>query len=65
MKTLIVYAHPNIPEESHASFTLKEMTAALDKAGIGHETIDLYAINYDPVLKSDCLLYTSPSPRDY
>ncbi|MEM4246922.1 MAG: NAD(P)H-dependent oxidoreductase [Candidatus Woesearchaeota archaeon] len=51
MKTLIVYAHPAIPEESHASFTLKEMKAALDKAKIEHETIDLYAINYDPVLK--------------
>ncbi len=50
MKTLIVYTHPNIPEESHASFTLKEMTAALDKAKIEHETIDLYKINYDPVL---------------
>ncbi|MEM2916570.1 MAG: NAD(P)H-dependent oxidoreductase [Candidatus Woesearchaeota archaeon] len=53
MKTLIVYAHPAIPEESHASFTLKEMKAALDKAKIEHETIDLYAINYDPVLKAD------------
>jgi NAD(P)H dehydrogenase (quinone) len=53
MKTLVVYAHPNIPEESHASFTLKEMKAALDKAKIEHETVDLYAINYDPVLKSD------------
>jgi NAD(P)H dehydrogenase (quinone) len=53
MKTIIVYAHPNIPEESHASFTLKEMKAALDKAKIEHETVDLYAINYDPVLKID------------
>lgn len=53
MKTLVIYAHPAIPEESHASFTLKEMKAALDKAKIEHETVDLYAINYDPVLKID------------
>ena len=53
MKTLVIYAHPNIPEESHASFTLKEMKAALDKAKIESEVIDLYAINYDPVLKID------------
>jgi NAD(P)H dehydrogenase (quinone) len=53
MKTLIVYAHPNIPEESHASFTLKEMKAALDKAKIESEVIDLYAIKYDPVLHED------------
>ncbi len=50
MKALIVYAHPNNPEESHASFTLKEMTAALDKAKIEYEPIDLYKISYDPVL---------------
>ncbi len=53
MKTLVIYAHPAIPEESHASFTLKEMKAALDKAKIESEVIDLYAINYDPVLKVD------------
>ncbi len=50
MKALVVYAHPDSPEESHSSFTLKEMIAALDKAKIEHEIIDLYKINYDPVL---------------
>lgn len=57
MKALIVYAHPNVSEEGYSSFTLKEMTSALAKAGIEHEVIDLYKLNYDPVLHED-ELYT-------
>jgi NAD(P)H dehydrogenase (quinone) len=48
MKTLIVYAHPDY--ESHNSLILKEVEDALKSKNSDYELIDLYKINYNPVL---------------
>ena len=46
---LIIYAHPN--KDGHCGYMLQKTIEALDKKGLPYELIDLYAINYDPVLK--------------
>ncbi|MEM4637397.1 MAG: NAD(P)H-dependent oxidoreductase [Candidatus Woesearchaeota archaeon] len=48
MKYLIIYAHPDT--ESHAKFTLEEIESRLKELKRDYEIIDLYKINYDPVL---------------
>ncbi len=50
MKILIVYAHPEPKSFGHA--VLQEFTRGLGDAGHTHELVDLYAIGFDPVLKS-------------
>lgn len=50
MKFLIIYAHPNT--EGHNPLVLKEVTRILEKKGKDFEVIDLYKINYNPVLQS-------------
>ncbi len=55
MKTLIIYAHPNT--KGHCSAILKEVETNLKSRNIDYEVIDLYKINYDPVLKEN-ELYT-------
>lgn len=48
MKYLIIYAHPDI--ESHAKYTLEEIKLKLNELKREYEIIDLYKINYDPIL---------------
>ncbi|RJQ15572.1 flavodoxin family protein [Candidatus Woesearchaeota archaeon] len=48
MKTLIIYAHPDV--KGHCSLILDEVLAYHKKKNITYELIDLYKINYDPVL---------------
>lgn len=50
MKYLIIYAHPDI--ESHSRFTLQEVESRLKELNKEYEIIDLYKINYDPLLSS-------------
>jgi NAD(P)H dehydrogenase (quinone) len=50
MKILIVYAHPERKSFCHA--VLEQFTKGLEDAGHTHELVDLYAIGFDPVLKS-------------
>ncbi len=47
MKVLIVYAHPK--PKSFNQAILEEFTRGLDDAGHQHQTVDLYAIKFDPV----------------
>ena len=56
MKTLIIYAHPET--EGHCINILNEVEKRLKFKRIDYELIDLYKINYDPVLK-DSEHYTS------
>jgi len=48
---LIIYAHPN--RDGHCGYILQRVTEALDKKSVPYELLDLYAIDYDPVLKSN------------
>jgi len=48
MKTLIIYAHPDT--EGHCSAILKEVQNRLISKEIEYETLDLYKMNYDPIL---------------
>lgn len=50
MKTLIIYAHPDT--ESHARITLQEVESRLKELERDYEMIDLYKINYDPLLSA-------------
>jgi len=50
MKILVVYAHPESRSFCHA--VLQQFVRGLDDAGHTHEVVDLYAIGFDPVLKS-------------
>jgi NAD(P)H dehydrogenase (quinone) len=50
MNILIVYAHPDPKSFCHA--VLQRFIQGLEDAGHTNETIDLYAIGFDPVLKS-------------
>lgn len=53
---LIIYAHPN--HEGHCGEILKNIKQKLDDKKINYKILDLYAMNYDPVLKSN-ELYTA------
>lgn len=48
MTTLIIYGHPNT--KGHCSLILNRVKRELRKKKIEYEVIDLYKINYDPVL---------------
>jgi NAD(P)H dehydrogenase (quinone) len=50
MKILVVYAHPEAGSFCHA--VLRQFVRGLVDAGHTHEVVDLYAIGFDPVLKS-------------
>ncbi|HCB55455.1 TPA: NADPH dehydrogenase [Candidatus Uhrbacteria bacterium] len=45
---LIIYAHPN--HLGHCGFILNQVERQLTDKGIGYEILDLYAMNYDPIL---------------
>lgn len=49
MKVLTIYAHPSHKSFCHA--VLGEFTRGLADAGHSNETVDLYAIGFDPVLR--------------
>ena len=48
MKTLIIYAHPGT--KGHCSAILEELLQQLNERKKAYELIDLYKINYDPLL---------------
>jgi NAD(P)H dehydrogenase (quinone) len=48
---LIFYAHPN--KDGHCGEILRKVQEGLAEKMIDYELIDLYAINYDPVLKPE------------
>lgn len=50
MKALIVYAHPNPKSLNHA--ILEAAKAALEARGAEVKVADLYALNFDPVLRA-------------
>jgi len=50
-KYLIVYAHPS--HDGHCGYLLKKVSDTLAQKGADSSLIDLYALNYDPVLKND------------
>lgn len=50
MKTLIIYAHPNV--RGHNQAILAEVTERLSQKGIEYSLINLYANRFDPVLKA-------------
>ena len=56
-KILIIYAHPSRKEGNHAYF-LEKVIEGLKTRHEDYELIDLYALNYDPVLKNE-ELYSS------
>lgn len=51
MKTLIVYAHPK--HEGHHAYFLDELILVLENKKIDYELLDLYALNFDPILKPE------------
>jgi len=50
MKILTVYANPNPNSFCHA--ILQQFTRGLKDSGHTNEVLDLYAIRFDPVLRS-------------
>lgn len=50
MNILTIYAHPNPKSFCHA--VLQQFTRGLADAGHSNETVDLYAIGFDPVLRA-------------
>lgn len=50
MKVVTVYAHPEPKSFCHA--ILEQFTKGLQAAGHTSEVVDLYAIGFNPVLKS-------------
>jgi len=48
---LIIYAHPN--KTGHCGYFLEQVKKQLQKNEVDFEILDLYEMNYDPVLKSD------------
>jgi NAD(P)H dehydrogenase (quinone) len=59
MKTLIIYTHPK-SQESHSSTILHEVKSILKEKNYEYDVVDLYEINYDPVLETDELYSASP-----
>jgi NAD(P)H dehydrogenase (quinone) len=51
MRVLTVYAHPNPESFCHA--ILGEFTRGLEEAGHTSEVVDLYAIHFDPVFRTN------------
>src|SRR5512147_1777876 len=50
MRVLTVYAHPN--PKSFCRAILKQFTQGLEDAGHSSEVVDLYAIRFDPVFRT-------------
>lgn len=48
---IIIYAHPN--KDGHCGQILKELTKRLNEKKINYTILDLYEMNYDPVLKNN------------
>lgn len=48
---LIIYAHPN--KNGHCGYMLKTMVEKLERQKIQYHLLDLYQMNYDPVLKPE------------
>lgn len=46
---LIIYAHPN--KEGHCGYILDSIKAVLEENSQEYEVIDLYELEYDPILK--------------
>ena len=51
MKTLVIYAHPD--HESHSKLTLDLVEEKLKSQKIDYEVLDLYKMNFNPVLSLD------------
>ncbi|MFZ2310168.1 MAG: NAD(P)H-dependent oxidoreductase [Patescibacteria group bacterium] len=51
MNTLIVYAHPT--HTGHHGYFLDQLISVLDNKNIDYEVLDLYNLNYDPILKAE------------
>jgi NAD(P)H dehydrogenase (quinone) len=64
MRVLTVYAHPNPRSFCHAA--LEEFIRGLADAGHTSEVVDLYAIRFDPVFRSDDYAFFAHDtvPRD-
>ncbi|MBD3279238.1 MAG: flavodoxin family protein [Candidatus Pacebacteria bacterium] len=48
---LVIYAHPN--KLGHCGYILKTLEAELAKRQVEYQLIDLYQLNYDPVMKPE------------
>ncbi|MBN2884494.1 NAD(P)H-dependent oxidoreductase [Patescibacteria group bacterium] len=55
-KYLIIYAHPS--REGHCGYLLEQVEHKLKQQQADYELIDLYQLNYDPILKNE-ELYSS------
>jgi NAD(P)H dehydrogenase (quinone) len=51
MNTLIIYAHPG--HTGHHGYFLDQLISVLDNKNITYEVLDLYTLNYDPILKAE------------
>lgn len=51
MNTLIIYAHPNT--KGYCQTVLQEVESKLKHNKLAYEVIDLYKLNYDPILHED------------
>src|SRR5512135_2981423 len=51
MRVLIVFAHPS--PKSFCRAILQQFTKGLEEAGHTYEVVDLYAIRFDPVFRTD------------
>ncbi|MEI6835282.1 MAG: NAD(P)H-dependent oxidoreductase [Candidatus Falkowbacteria bacterium] len=56
MKTLIIYAHPT--HLGHHGYFLEELKIVLNNKKIDYEILDLYALNYDPILRAEELNFS-------
>ena len=50
MKVLVLYVHPYEKSFNHA--ILEQVVSGLNEGGHEHQVVDLYAINFDPVMKA-------------
>lgn len=48
---LIIYAHPN--HEGHCGYFLQKIEKLLKEKGVDYKTLDLYQLDFDPVLKNE------------
>ncbi len=51
MKTLIVYGHPN--HLGHHGYFLEQLLLILNNKKVEYNILDLYALNFDPVLRNE------------
>lgn len=62
MKTLVIYGHPN--HLGHHGYFLEQLTFVLNNKKIDYEILDLYALGFNPVLKTEELNRQSDSNVD-